>query len=142
MVQPASFLVYPTPAGSGILRDVPSSGLRTGFCNAFMHGATKAVAVQSGLVAGVEQLAESASNLLDKMDVVLGPAADGRFYLFGIRNTSPEALEKLLDGIDMTVGHPLEQVMHLCQTLRLSLWVMETLGHTGTSVSRQAGNWA
>lgn len=68
-------------------------------------------------------LIEKAYVLLEKNDLVLGPAVDGGYYLIGLRSAQPHLFEK------MSYSHPevLAQTLERAKELKLSVAMLEPL---------------
>lgn len=91
--------------------------LRWAFETAFRRGVKSAIAVGSD-VPGLtfEILCQALGNLRDH-DIVLGQAADGGYYLIGMKSLHPE----LFVSIDWGTGHVYEQTRHIIKCLGLKL---------------------
>ena len=75
--------------------------MRMAFLTAFLRRAERAVIVGVDCPELSAGIVASAFRLLEKRDVVLGPATDGGYYLIGIRRrASRRALETVFNGID------------------------------------------
>ncbi len=75
------------------------------FEKAFTNGASNVLAVGSDLPYLSSDILHQATEALDDHDVVLGPAADGGYYLIGMQRYHPE----LFAGIDWSTEHVAEQ---------------------------------
>ncbi len=136
MNKPALFTISPQPASAGVLTDVPASGLRTGMANAFLHGAAKAVALNTAAGGPADSSIKEAFAILDRVDVVVGPTGQGGIYLLGIRGSQ----DALMQALNWASVPTLEQIMTQCQRLALSFWLMET--RTDAVGGRKAGSVA
>jgi rSAM/selenodomain-associated transferase 2/rSAM/selenodomain-associated transferase 1 len=108
------------PQASGDLGD----RLAAGFRRAFELGADRAAAIGAdspGLP--LDRLSES-FEMLDKSDIVLGPAEDGGFYLISINGDRHNFRENvrvpLFSGVPWSSGEELAAVRHNALTLDLS----------------------
>lgn len=85
--------------------------------------------VQRSVIIGTDcpdldaQLIEQAFQNLDQHDVVLGPAADGGYYLIGLRQSVPA----LFTGIAWSTAIVLQQTVNIAQELGLTIAYLPTL---------------
>ncbi len=79
--------------------------MRSAFEKAFANGASSVLTVGSDLPYLSSDILHQATEALDDHDVVLGPAADGGYYLIGMQRYHPE----LFAGIDWSTEHVAEQ---------------------------------
>ncbi|MHC4877612.1 MAG: TIGR04282 family arsenosugar biosynthesis glycosyltransferase [Planctomycetota bacterium] len=63
---------------------------------------------------------EQAWSLLEAHDVVLGPAADGGYWLVGLRGSAPHA-RAIFDDIDWSTSEVLRQTVNRVRSLNLTL---------------------
>jgi rSAM/selenodomain-associated transferase 2 len=91
--------------------------MRRAFEETFKSGAPGALLIGSDLPGISTEILLQASNVLTNHDVVLGPAADGGYYLIGMQRYSPE----LFTGIDWGSVHVAEQTRAAVARLNLSL---------------------
>ena len=74
------------PQGDGDL----GARMDRGFRSAFDHGAGRVVVIGSDCPGITPELLRDAFAALERNDLVLGPAADGGYYLIGLRRPTPE----------------------------------------------------
>ncbi len=100
---------------------MPQSGenlgerMRNAFSEGFDRGYTKIIIIGSDCPAVTQELINEALHKLDRHDAVIGPAADGGYYLIGLRRSAPE----LFTGIDWSTEQVLKQTIERCTTLHL-----------------------
>lgn len=100
------------------------------FQSAFTSGMTRVVTIGTDCPRlDAEKLAQAFETLQDA-DLVLGPAADGGYYLIGLRRFVPE----LFAGIAWSTETVLSQTIEIAQRLELSVTCLETL----TDIDRPA----
>lgn len=98
---PGSFALQPQAAGD------LGGRLRAFFEGEFEDGAGKVVAIGADSPTLDPNFVVSAFVLLDHKDVVIGPAADGGYYLIGCRPPAPP----IFDGVDWGTPRVLEQTV-------------------------------
>jgi hypothetical protein len=107
------------PQGDG---DLGSRMART-FEDAFREGADAAVIVGSDCPEVGDDLLDAAFEELRCRDLVVGPAADGGYYLIGLRRRAPDIFE----GVEWGTGEVLGQTMALARRAGLSTARLRTL---------------
>jgi rSAM/selenodomain-associated transferase 2/rSAM/selenodomain-associated transferase 1 len=91
--------------------------MRRAFEEAFANGASNALAVGTDLPGISTDILRHAANALNDHDVVLGPAADGGYYLIGMKRYRPE----LFAGINWSTEHVAQQTRAVIERLSLTL---------------------
>jgi rSAM/selenodomain-associated transferase 1 len=81
--------------------------METAFRKAFSLGAEKTVIIGTDCVEISKGIISQAFDSLDEMDVVLGPAEDGGYYLLGMKKLIPE----IFDDIGWSTSHVLDQTI-------------------------------
>lgn len=71
---------------------------------------------------------EKAIEQLDKNDVVIGPSADGGYYLLALK----KAVWELFDGIDWSTDKVFRQTLDKIKKLNLSVYTLEVLNDIDT----------
>ena len=84
------------------------------------RGEERVVLVGSDLPHITVELVEEAFHKLERNDVVLGPTHDGGYYLIGMRGW-----HDVLQGIQMSTGSELEDILALAQHSGLSVSLLE-----------------
>jgi rSAM/selenodomain-associated transferase 1 len=97
--------------------------LKTAFAEAFANGAATVIAIGSDCPAIAERHLQSAAHALQQHDLALGPAADGGYYLIGLRRPAPE----LFAQIAWSTAQVLNQTVEVATRLSLSIHLLETL---------------
>lgn len=82
---------------------------------ALVRGATAAVVVGSDCPAVTPEHVREALRLLAFADVVIGPAADGGYWLLGVHARFSNELPVLFDAIDWGSGRVLQQTIEVAQ---------------------------
>ncbi|MDJ0736141.1 MAG: TIGR04282 family arsenosugar biosynthesis glycosyltransferase [Nostocaceae cyanobacterium] len=114
--------------GSGILYQSQSEGdlgqrmARSLFC-AFEAGAQQVVIIGTDCPSINPEILANAFEQLHAVDLVLGPAADGGYYLIGLCRFIPE----LFTGIDWGTGLVWQQTVEIAQFMNLSSVYLPTL---------------
>jgi rSAM/selenodomain-associated transferase 2 len=88
-----------------------------GFRETFQWGAERVVAVGTDAPGITDSLVEEAFESLGGVDVVLGPARDGGYYLIGLRETAP----KLFDDVPWGTEKVLQKTKETAERLGLSV---------------------
>ncbi|ARV62233.1 hypothetical protein BZZ01_29630 [Nostocales cyanobacterium HT-58-2] len=101
------------PQGDGDL----GSRMTQSFFNAFQWGAQKVITIGTDCPDVNAQTLAEAFEQLQQYELVLGPAADGGYYLIGLQRLVPE----LFINIDWGTSQVFEQTMNIAQKLNLSL---------------------
>jgi len=113
------------PQGNGDL------GERMGraFENTFSGGMQKALIIGTDSPSITHQLLRLALFKLENSDMVLGPAADGGYYLIGIRKqAAAKALPGIMNGIPWGTGEVFDQTLKNAQEFGLNVLQTEMLG--------------
>ncbi|MFB2937124.1 TIGR04282 family arsenosugar biosynthesis glycosyltransferase [Aerosakkonemataceae cyanobacterium BLCC-F154] len=97
--------------------------MATAFQTAFNNGMEKAVIIGSDCPALTCQLIESAFTELSQDELVLGRAADGGYYLIGLKRLIPE----LFTGINWGTSEVLQQTVEIAKNLKLAVSYLTTL---------------
>lgn len=97
--------------------------LRQAFEYAFRHGAKRVIAIGADVPAISTALLAQALTGLHTHDVVLGPAADGGYYLIGLHRYRPE----LFIGMDWGTERVCAQTRTVIQRLKLKAAELPTL---------------
>jgi len=99
------------------------------FENAFSDGIQKALIIGTDSPSITPQLLRLALFHLETSDVVLGPAADGGYYLIGMgKQAAPQALPGLMNGIPWGTGEVLRRTLEKAHELGLKVSRTEMLG--------------
>ncbi|MCP4118711.1 MAG: DUF2064 domain-containing protein [Desulfobacteraceae bacterium] len=93
------------------------------FKMAFLGGAGAAVVIGCDLPDLTADIIEQALERLEKSNIVLGPAADGGYYLIGMKSLHPGVLA----GIDWGTGYVYQQTRHRIKALDLDFAELPTL---------------
>jgi rSAM/selenodomain-associated transferase 2/rSAM/selenodomain-associated transferase 1 len=112
------------PQGSGNL------GRRTiqAFDEAFGAGIEAVVIVGSDIPEISTDIIQQAFEVLQKNDLVLGPAHDGGYYLIGMQRAAAlRAIPQLFEGIKWGSSAVLAQTLQIAKTLGLSFVLLESL---------------
>ncbi len=108
---------------------MPQSGAHLGermqnaFAEGFDQGYKNIVIIGSDCPAVTKELIIETLQKLKTHHVVIGPAADGGYYLIGLCRSEP----KLLAGIDWSTEHVLKQTIERCNTLNCSYILLPEL---------------
>jgi rSAM/selenodomain-associated transferase 1 len=97
--------------------------MAAGFQAAFEKGATKAVIVGSDCASLTTDIVDAAFAKLDTNDFVIGPAADGGYYLIGMTEFIPE----IFDNIDWSTEKVFPQTVDFINHNNSSYDVLPTL---------------
>ena len=142
------FAFSPAAAGEALARWLPGEALAAqcegdigermsrAFEDAFSRGARRVVLVGSDVPALTREDVVDAIESLDDQDVVLGPAADGGYYLLALKRPEPG----LFDGIPWSTPQVLAATLDRAVRLGRSVRVLRTLGDVDT-VEDLAGDW-
>lgn len=98
--------------------------MRRAFEEAFAAGHGRVVIVGSDLPGLSAGLLRQALALLERNEAVLGPAADGGYYLLGLRRAVPEAFQ----GIPWSTGEVLARTVERLRAAGVEPVLLETLG--------------
>ena len=106
--------------GSDIQYKAQSSGhlgqrMQNAFHSAFVDGGKNAIGIGTDVPNLSSVILHQAHESLSNHDIVLGPAADGGYYLIGMNSFHPE----LFVGIDWGTEHVYAQTMEICTRLGL-----------------------
>lgn len=108
--------------------------LADAFERAFRRGAARVAIIGSDAPALTRATVLRALRALDEADLVLGPAADGGYYLIALREVRPE----LLRGIDWSTSAVLRQTLERAQAARLRVRQLEPLRDVDTLADLRA----
>ncbi|MEM6253496.1 MAG: TIGR04282 family arsenosugar biosynthesis glycosyltransferase [Cyanobacteria bacterium P01_D01_bin.156] len=97
--------------------------LHQAFMGNFHSGVEAAVAIGSDCPDLSHRHLEQALRQLQSHDLVLGPAADGGYYLIGLSRPQP----KLFENIPWGTGEVFERTVAIANTLNLSIATLEQL---------------
>jgi rSAM/selenodomain-associated transferase 2/rSAM/selenodomain-associated transferase 1 len=97
--------------------------LTAAFQGAFRSGAQQTVVVGTDCPGISRALAEDALRRLSENDLVLGPAADGGYYLIGLRREVPQ----LFSDIPWGTGEVLDRTLRKATQLKMSVSLLQTL---------------
>ena len=111
---------YYTPQGAGDLGD----RLMRAFSHAFENGAQTAIAIGIDCPDITADLLNTAFRQLNTVDVVLGPANDGGYYLIGLSTLIPDLFQGIQWGTEIvlqqTLSRAIETNRRVVQLQRLS----------------------
>jgi rSAM/selenodomain-associated transferase 1 len=120
-------------------RDHPER-LRCAFEDTFARGADRAIIVASDSPDLPARFITKAVGALDRSDSVLGPAADGGYYLIGFRTDKfvPDAFKDIDWSTERTFGQTAGKIKNAGRSLHvLSIWYdIDTAGDLGALVRR------
>ena len=94
----------------------------------FRLGTDRAIIIGTDCPALTPALLRLALSCLHRRDLVLGPAADGGYYLIGLRTPRPE----LFTGIEWGTERVLAQTLQAARRLNLSVHLLPRLGDVDT----------
>ena len=97
--------------------------MENAFATTFAGGAHYAIGIGTDVPALSPPLLQQAEQSLADHDLVLGPAADGGYYLIGLKNHHPE----LFRGIDWGTDKVLKQTLEIATQLRLNVILLDEL---------------
>ena len=97
------------------------------FDDAFRDGVQKMVVIGTDCPSLKTGLLEDALNALDQDDIVLGPAADGGYYLIGLRARVQSVSWAQLFGIDWGSERVMKQTLEQARGAHLKIAQLETL---------------
>ena len=92
-------------------------------------GAVKAVITGADIPDLSSTIIRKAFSALDRSDIVIGPAADGGYYLIGMKSPRPE----IFQGISWSTGRVREQTMGIIGNLHLTCAQITTLSDLDTA---------
>lgn len=98
------------------------------FRMAFSLGADKAVIIGTDCVKISDEMIREAFGKLETIDVVLGPADDGGYYLLGLKRAIPE----IFDGIEWSTSLVLDQTVKKLREKGLEFQLLQTLKDVDT----------
>lgn len=99
------------------------------FENAFNDGAKKVIIIGSDCPGITTEHIEKAYRLLNDSNVVIGPSADGGYFLLGMNRYLPE----LFSGIDWSTSKVLEQTKKILDQVGMSYAELEQLNDIDTA---------
>ncbi len=97
--------------------------LAVAFQDAFRSGAQRTLVVGTDCPGLSQAVAEDALGRLSENDLVLGPAADGGYYLIGLRRDAPQ----LFSDIPWGTGEVLDRTLRKASELKMSVSLLQTL---------------
>ena len=98
------------------------------FREAFEDGVSTAVIIGTDIPGITPRIISEAFGALGSNDLVLGPAADGGYYLIGLNRASHlRALPEMMTGISWGTGDVLKQTLQITSRLRLKELLLEEL---------------
>lgn len=110
-----SGLIY-QPQGEGDLGGRMARAFHDSFDGSLKNGACKTIIIGSDCPGVDAQILTTAFAHLNNVDLVLGPALDGGYYLIGLRRLIPE----LFQNINWGTSEVLQQTINVAHTLGLS----------------------
>ena len=96
--------------------------------DAFAAGHARVAIIGSDCPELTSHLLQSAFEALRSVDVVIGPAVDGGYYLIGMRQSTPALFER----IPWSTGGVLERTIHEARQLALRVSLLPTLSDVDT----------
>jgi rSAM/selenodomain-associated transferase 1 len=108
---------------------MPQSGanlgerLQNAFAAGFADGYARIIIIGSDCPAVTRELVRDALHRLKIHEVVIGPAADGGYYLIGLSRSAPE----LFTNIDWSTEHVFDQTIEKCDRLGLAYTLLPPL---------------
>ncbi len=96
--------------------------MQRAFLNAFRNGSSRVVLIGADIPELEEKHLQKGFEALEKNDLVLGPAADGGYYLVGLRKPAP-----IFEGIAWGQPAVLQQTVALARKKGLNIQQLETL---------------
>jgi len=93
------------------------------FARVFSSGSDKAVIIGTDCIDVSSQTITQAINSLENVDVVLGPAEDGGYYLLGLNRPVPEIFQE----IEWSTDRVLHQTLERLKEMKLSYELLKTL---------------
>ncbi|TNE56444.1 MAG: glycosyltransferase [Bacteroidetes bacterium] len=93
--------------------------MASAFADAFRTGATRAVIIGSDCPELSGSFLESAFSALEEVDFVLGPAADGGYYLLGMNTPAPWIFEDIRWSTASVLAHTLKKIQAAGMTYTL-----------------------
>lgn len=113
--------------GNGFLKAVQKGNdMGERMMNAFkdvLQGSQKAVIIGTDCPSLTESIIEEAFEKLTDVDVVIGPAFDGGYYLLGLKSV----YSFLFDGIEWSTSLVLQQTINRCKQNSLSYELLQEL---------------
>ncbi len=97
--------------------------MRNAFREVFSHGAAKAIIIGTDCVEISDEIISQAFDALDLVDVVLGPAEDGGYYLLGLKKQIPE----IFDDIDWSTELVFNQTLRKIEEQGLKFLLLKKL---------------
>lgn len=93
------------------------------FAKAFGKGAERIVLIGSDCAELTAEIIVRSFEVLEQHDVVLGPAADGGYYLIGLSRPAPA----LFKGIAWSTGEVLSETLQIAEGHKLGVCLLEKL---------------
>jgi hypothetical protein len=97
--------------------------MKSAFADAFTSGTSKVITIGTDCPDLNESILNDAFNALDRHDLVLGPAADGGYYLIGLSRLVPELFVKIKWG----TAEVLAQTKEIARQLQLNTYYLPIL---------------
>jgi rSAM/selenodomain-associated transferase 1 len=97
--------------------------MKNAFKEAFANGYNKAVIIGTDCFEITRLIIERAFEKLDETDIVIGPAADGGYYLLGMKKLYPA----LFENIAWSTGTVFNSSIAVCNSLGLTCSMLEML---------------
>lgn len=99
------------------------SKMKNAFKSSFTTGYEKIVIIGTDCFELDEKHILNAFEQLKKVDVVIGPAKDGGYYLLGMK----KLYEAIFENVDWSTDKVLKQTLHICKQLNLSVFLLPEL---------------
>ena len=93
------------------------------FHYAFQNNFSKAIIIGTDCPELTEKIISKAFNMLDEYDVVIGPCADGGYYLLGMKVMH----EQLFTAIEWSTNKVLQTTIERCKANHLSYFLLKEL---------------
>lgn len=99
------------------------SKMKNAFISSFTVGYEKIVIIGTDCFELGEKHILKAFEQLEKVDIVIGPAKDGGYYLLGMK----KLYESIFENIDWSTDKVLKQTLSICGELNLSIFLLPEL---------------
>jgi uncharacterized protein len=93
--------------------------MNAAFCAAFEEGAEKVLIIGSDCPELSGDVLESAFDMLDKADFVIGPVPDGGYYLLGMKTPDPSVFQGIIWSTDTVRADTIEKINALGKSYAL-----------------------
>lgn len=97
--------------------------MQNAFQEVFDEGYKKVVIIGTDCPSLTEEIIEEAFNKLEQLDVVIGPAKDGGYYLLGMISIQPELFKR----ITWSTEEVLQQTLNACNHSTLTTYLLPEL---------------